>query len=165
MSSSDRSSATDSDRGGEEPSAQSRDAEAASLDAEAAVRDGESASNGAESAPGDAGDRLRDALDQARTQRRSHAAALAGAAALGLLFAWIHWLGLVLGGALVALVAPSLRRGAAYALGFGALVLVAFAVSIGDSVLLVPEMRPIVYVTVASAIGLPLLGSLARGVV
>lgn len=144
MSSSDRSGAADSDRRDEDPSARSHDAEAA---------------------PSDAGARLRDSLDQARTRRRSRAVALALAAALGLLFAWVHWLGLVLGGALVALVAPSLRRGVAYALGFGALVLVAFAVSIGDSIMLVPEMQPIVYVTVAAAIGLPLFGSLARGIV
>ncbi len=151
MSSSDRSGDADSDRRGENASARSPDAEAAS--------------SGTESAPGVAGDRLRDALDQARTRRQPHAVALAGAAALGVLVAWFHWLGLVVGGALVALVAPSLRRGAAYALAFGVLVLVAFAVSIGDSILLVPEMRPIVYVTVASAVGLPLLGSVARGVV
>jgi len=141
------------------------DAEATGRDDESSPDDAEAAPGDAEAAPGDAGDRLRDALDQARTQRQPHAVALAGAAALGLLVAWLYWLGLVLGGALVALVAPSLRRGVAYALGFGALVLVAFAISIGDSVLLVPEMRPIVYVTVASAVGLPLLGSLARGVV
>lgn len=133
-----------SDRSGEAASAQSQDAD---------------------SAPSDAGARLRVSLDRGRTQRQPHAVALAGAAALGLLVAWLHWIGLVLGGALVALVAPSLRRGAAYALGFGALVLVAFAVSIGGSILLVPEMRPIVFVTVAGAIGLPLFGSLARGIV
>ncbi|SNZ03191.1 hypothetical protein SAMN06269185_0213 [Natronoarchaeum philippinense] len=123
------------------------------------------ASGGSKSNSTDAADRLRETLDLARTQRRSHAVALAGAAALGLVLAWLHWLGLVAAGALVALVAPSIRRGVAYALAFGVLVLVAFAVSIGDAALLVPEMRPIVYVTVGAAVGLPLLGSLARGIV
>jgi len=140
-----------SDRGGEEASVRSRDAETAPGDAEAAS--------------GGTGNRLGDTLDQARTRRRSHAVALALASGIGLLLAWLHWSGLVLGGALVALVAPSIRRGAAYALAFGVLVLVAFAVSIGDSALLVPEMRPIVYVTVGAGIGLPVLGSLARGIV
>jgi len=127
--------------------------------------DAEATPNDADTAPSSAGTRLRDALDQARTRRQLHAVALAGAAALGLLVAWLHWLGLVAGGGLVALVAPSIRRGVAYALAFGVLVLVAFAVSIGDAALLVPEMRPIVYVTVAGAVGLPLFGSLARGIV
>ncbi|MFC6730192.1 hypothetical protein ACFQDG_16195, partial [Natronoarchaeum mannanilyticum] len=90
-----------SDRGGEEASVRSRDAETAPGDAEATARDDESEPSDAETASGGTGDRLRDALDQARTRRRFHAVALAGAAAFGLLFAWLHWIGLVLGGALV----------------------------------------------------------------
>ncbi|WP_256390809.1 hypothetical protein [Natronoarchaeum rubrum] len=134
-------------------------------DADATPDNARATQEDAEAASGETGNRLHEALDQARMRRRSHAVALAGAAALGLVFAWLHWLGLVLGGALVALVAPSIRRGVAYALAFGVLVLVAFAVAIGDAALLVPEMRPIVYVTVGAAIGLPLFGSLARGIV
>ena len=134
-------------------------------DADATPDNARATQEDAETASSDAADRLRESLDLARTRRQPHAVALAGATALGLVLAWVHWLGLVLGGALVALVAPSIRRGVAYALAFGVLVLVAFAVAIGDAALLVPEMRPIVYVTVGAAIGLPLFGSLARGIV
>ena len=102
-------------------------------------------------------------LTRVRTETRPHVVALAVAAGLGLLIASIHWIGLVAAGAAVAVVAPSFRRGVAYALGTGCLALVAFAVSLGGAAALVPGLRPIVYVTVASALGLPLFGSLVRG--
>lgn len=104
-------------------------------------------------------------LRQVRTEPRSHALALVIAALVGLALAWVHWLGLVAAGALVALVAPSLRRGLAYGIGFGLLVLVVFAFLLGDAAARVPAMTPIVYLTLASALGLPLLGSLVRGVI
>ena len=46
-----------------------------------------------------------------------------------------------------------------------ALALATFAVGLGPAAAVLPEMRPVVYLTVGSAVGLPLLGSLARGVV
>lgn len=104
-------------------------------------------------------------LDRVRTDRRPHAVALGVALAVGVATASVHWIGLVAAGAAAALVAPSLRRGVAYALAAGLLALVAFAVTLGPAAALVPEMRPIADVTVAAALGLPLLGSLARGVV
>ncbi|WP_435098805.1 hypothetical protein [Halorubrum sp. N11] len=104
-------------------------------------------------------------LDRIRTDSRTHAVALAVALIGGVALAAVHWLGLVAAGAAAALVAPTLRRGVLYALAAGVLALVAFAVSLGPAAALVPGMRPVVYVTVASALGLPLLGSLARGVV
>ncbi|EMA64995.1 hypothetical protein [Halorubrum kocurii] len=104
-------------------------------------------------------------LDRIRTDSRPHAAALGVALAVGVALASVHWLGLVAAGAAAALVAPSPRRGVAYALVAGVLALAVFAVSLGPAAALLPEMRPVVYVTVAGALGLPLLGSLARGVV
>ncbi|GAA0552970.1 hypothetical protein GCM10008994_29980 [Halorubrum ejinorense] len=57
-----------------------------------------------------------------------------------------------------------MRRGAAYALGAGAVCLAAFAASLGPAAAAVPGMRPIVYVTVGAGLALPLFGSLARAV-
>lgn len=110
-------------------------------------------------------DRAGTALERVRADPRPHAVAVVVAVALGLALSWLHWIGLVLGGAFVALVAPTVRRGVAGAIGFGAIVLVVFALSLGSSVGAVLEMTPIVYLTVVSALGLPLLGSLLRGIV
>jgi flavin-dependent dehydrogenase len=77
----------------------------------------------------------------------------------------VHWLGLVAAGAAASLVAPTVRRGVAYALGAGVLALVVFAISLGPAAGTLPEMRPVVYVAVAAALGLPLFGSLARWIV
>ncbi len=85
--------------------------------------------------------------------------------AVGLALASAHWLGLVAAGAAASIVAPTARRGAAYALGVGVLALVAFAVSLGPAAGVLPEMRPVIYVAVAAALGLPLLGSLARWII
>jgi len=104
-------------------------------------------------------------LARIRSEPRTRAVAVAVAVALGLALASVHWLGLIAAGAAASLVAPTVRRGVAYALGAGALALVAFAVSLGPAAAVLPEMRPVIYVAAAAAVGLPLLGSLARGVV
>ncbi|WP_247009994.1 hypothetical protein [Halorientalis litorea] len=104
-------------------------------------------------------------LRDIRADRSKHLAALAMATGVGLLAARSHWAGLVLGGALVALVSPTLRRGVLAALGFGGLVLAVFAVTLGGDAALLPEMAPVSYVAVASALGLPLFGSLVRAAV
>lgn len=106
-----------------------------------------------------------DDLQRLRTEPRLHALALVIAALGGLAVAWIHWLGLVVAGALVSVLAPSLRRGLAYGVAIGLLVLVVFALSLGDAAGRLPAMTPIVYITAASALGLPLLGALVRGIV
>ena len=103
-------------------------------------------------------------LARIRNEPRPRAVALAVAVGLGVAVASVHWLGLIAAGAAASLVAPSLRRGVAYALGAGVVALAAFAVSLGGAAPVLPEMRPVVYVAVAAALGLPLLGSLARGV-
>ena len=110
-------------------------------------------------------DRGRALLKRVRTEPRPHAVAVIVAVVLGLGLSWLHWFGLVVGGALVSFVAPSLRRGVLGAVAFGAAVLVAFALTVGSSTWVVLEMTPVVYLVVASAFGLPVLGSLVRGVV
>ncbi|MXV62326.1 hypothetical protein GS429_09680 [Natronorubrum sp. JWXQ-INN-674] len=102
-------------------------------------------------------------LERIRTEPGPHAVAVVIAVALGLLFSWLHWFGLVVGGALVSVLAPNLRRGVVGAVAFGAVVLVAFAFALGSSTWIVIEMTPVVYLVVASAFGLPVLGSLLRG--
>lgn len=101
-------------------------------------------------------------LERARTEPRVHGPAVAGAIVVGLVISWFHWLGLVLGGALVGLVSPTVRRALVGGLGFGVVVLIAFAVTLGESAVVVAGTTPVVYVAVVAAIGLPLLGSLVR---
>ena len=118
---------------------------------------------------GDAGgdrDRTIDAaLERVRTEPRAHWLAVLVVVPIGLLLAWLHWLGLVVAGALVGFISPTVWHGLVGALGFGVLVLAAFAIGLEDSAWRVLEMTPAVYVTVASALGLPALGALFRGVV
>ena len=105
------------------------------------------------------------ALARIRREPRLRLVALAAGLALGLALASVHWIGLVAAGVAASLVAPTFRRGVAYALGAGLLALAAFAVSLGPAAGALPEMRPVIYVAAAAALGLPLLGSLARGII
>ncbi|OYR77811.1 MULTISPECIES: hypothetical protein [Halorubrum] len=104
-------------------------------------------------------------LGRVRTEPRSHAVALVAALGVGVALATVHWLGLIAAGALASLVAPTVRRGVAYALGAGIVALAAFAVGLGSAAAAVPGMRPVVYLTVGAGLALLLFGSLARAVV
>lgn len=104
-------------------------------------------------------------LERVRTEPRPHAAAVAVAVVLGLVLSWLHWMGLVLGGALVGLLAPTLRRAVLGGVAFGGVVLLVFGLALGPSAWVVLETTPVVYLVVAAAVGLPVLGSLLRGVV
>ncbi|MFC7239260.1 hypothetical protein ACFQS4_13665 [Saliphagus sp. GCM10025317] len=104
-------------------------------------------------------------LARVRTERPIHLLALLVAVGLGLVLSWLHWTGLVAGGVLVGLVARSLLRALGYGLGFGLVVLVVFAFVLGGGRGPALEMAPAIYLTVGAALGLPVLGSLARGVV
>ncbi|ELY87839.1 hypothetical protein C483_18118 [Natrialba hulunbeirensis JCM 10989] len=104
-------------------------------------------------------------LKSVRSEPRRRAVALVLAAGLGVVFAWLHWIGLVIGGALVGLVSTTFRRALVTAVGFGLVVLGLFVISLGGATAQVLEMAPIVYLTVGAAIGLPVLGSLVRGIV
>ncbi len=90
----------------------------------------------------------------------------AGAVAFGLVLATGHWVGLLLGGAFVGVLQRDLKRAVVGGLLFG-------LVALGAFVLVAPRLEagellaltPAVYVTVGAGLGLPLLGSLTRGVV
>ena len=105
----------------------------------------------------------RSLLDRVRTEPRAHAMALVVVLVVGLAAAWLHWLGLVLGGTLVGVVSKTLPRAILGGVGFGVVVLVVFAASLGPAVGPVLEMAPVSYLVVAAALGLPVLGSLVRG--
>ena len=102
--------------------------------------------------------------DRVRTEPRPHAVALVAALGVGVALASVHWLGLIAAGALASLAAPTVRRGALYALGAGVVALAAFAVALGSAAGAVPGMRPVVYVAVGAGLALPLFGSTARAV-
>ncbi|MFP8958552.1 hypothetical protein ACLI4Y_17715 [Natrialbaceae archaeon A-CW3] len=107
----------------------------------------------------------RGVLTQVRTERRPHVIALALAIAIGLALTWLHWLGLVVGGAFVGLCARRLSFAVAYGVAFGVLVLIVFSITLGGGALRALEMSPAIYLTLAAGIGLPAVGALARGVV
>ena len=104
-------------------------------------------------------------LEQIRTQPRLNAMALVAAVILGLVAAWLHWYGLILGGMLVGVVSRTIALALAGAIGFGVVVLAVFALTLGGDLGAVAAMAPAIYLTVGSAFALPLLGALIRGVV
>lgn len=107
--------------------------------------------------------RFRDALGTIRTRPRPHFVAMVITAFVGLFLVWLHWFGLILAGALVGIVSPSLRNGVFSALGFGILVIALFLLSHVTVTTRVLSMEPIIYITLLSALVLPILGSLVRG--
>lgn len=105
-------------------------------------------------------------LDDARVDPAIRRRATVAAAVIGLITVWFHWIGFVLGGALVALVQPSIRRGLLAGLGFGVLSWIAFAVwlaTMGDLTLYLGMGQVVAVSAVIPPVG-GLLGSLARGV-
>lgn len=111
----------------------------------------------------DEGGGLHGVLERVRTDRATHAVALTVAVLVGVALAWFHWFGLVLAGVLVGIVSPSLWRAVAGGVVVGLAVLIVFALTLGDALGPTLEMTPIVWITAASALGLPVLGSLVRG--
>ncbi len=111
--------------------------------------------------------RVSSLLTQLRETPRYHWLALVVGCVVGLVAASLHWIGLVVGGALVGVVAANVRRAVLAGAGFGILVLLVWgallwtagtfgqATAMGDFTLL----------AVAIALGLPILGSLVRGTV
>lgn len=98
--------------------------------------------------------------DDTRRQR-----AFLGAVVLGLVCAWLHWVGLIVAGALVGLTRRSPRWAVLSGVAFGVL-------SLGLSVLLTPmsagelvALEPVNYLTAATGLLLPVWGSLARYVI
>jgi hypothetical protein len=92
---------------------------------------------------------------------------IAAGVLLGLGLGSLHWLGLVIGGAVVALPARTVPRGLAYGLALGVLGLGVFAGLLAWQGALWPALSTGMVGGIAVAIGLvaPLLGSLVRGIV
>ena len=93
-------------------------------------------------------------------------AALIAAVVVGLVAVWIHWLGLVLAGALVGLVSRTLPRAIAAGVGVGVLVLGLHV--LGSPVMGPGEfiaLSPVSYISVIAAVLGPLWGALVRSVV
>ncbi|MDZ7687359.1 MAG: hypothetical protein U5J64_01325 [Halobacteriales archaeon] len=102
-------------------------------------------------------------LRRVRNKTSYHVFALSFTAFVGLFLVWFHWFGLVVAGALVGYISPSLRKAVVAGFGFGALVLAVFFLSLGSAAPRVIGMTPAVYLTVVSALLLPVFGSLVRG--
>lgn len=105
-------------------------------------------------------------LRRARQRSNTRRSLLVAGALLGLLLAWMHWLGLVAGGALVGLASRSVRSAVAAGLGFGLLVL---AVHVLASPVMGPAafvgLTPISFVSIGGALVAPVWGALARALV
>lgn len=106
-------------------------------------------------------------LREVRETPRYHWLAVIVTCLLGLGLATVHWLGLIVGGALVGLVATTLKRALLAGFGFAVLVLVVWAglFVIGGVFGKVVAMGQITAISVAMGVVLPVLGSLLRGVV
>lgn len=107
------------------------------------------------------------ALDRLREDRRRRLAVTATAALVGLALAILHWAGLLVAGALVALPQRSLSRGIAAGVGVGVAVVLGFLVVFALSGTLGPVLAMGQPGLLALGIGLllPPFGSLLRGVV
>jgi hypothetical protein len=108
-----------------------------------------------------------DPLDRLRDSPRRRAVVTVVGIVVGLVAALAHWLGFVLGGALVALPQVSIRRGLAAGLGFGVFAWFVFLTSLGTAGAFdtYVQMGPIIAISTATPILGGLLGSLLRGVV
>lgn len=86
--------------------------------------------------------------------------------AVGLAVAFVHWIGFVVGGALVALAQRTMPRGVAAGVGFGVLAWLVFLATLGSAsaVDTYLQMGKIFVVSSAIPIGGGLLGSLIRGI-
>lgn len=99
-------------------------------------------------------------------RRRRLGASLLGVG-IGLGLATVHWIGFVVGGALVALPARRIRTGVLTGLGFGLLGWLVFLVTLADAGALSVyfETGLLLAVSLGTALGGGLLGGLVRGVV
>jgi hypothetical protein len=105
------------------------------------------------------------ALAALRADPRRRAVALAAALVVGLALAWVHWLGLVVAGALVGVASRSLPRAVLWGLVVGVLALAVTVVGHPMGVGEFLSLRPPVYVALAAGLVAPVWGSLVRGVV
>ncbi|MEF8774571.1 MAG: hypothetical protein V5A23_09140 [Halobacteriales archaeon] len=105
-------------------------------------------------------------LTNLRERRSRQRMALSASVLVGLVLAWVHWLGLIGAGVLVGLASRDLPRALAGGLAVGVLALV---VHVAASPVMGPAeflaLTPAAYVTVGGGLGLPVLGALVRGIV
>ncbi|MFB6071487.1 MAG: hypothetical protein ABEJ88_00805 [Halobacterium sp.] len=96
---------------------------------------------------------------------RRRASVVAAAVLASLALAWVHWLGLLVGGVAVGLLARSWPRALAGGVGFGALAWLAFLAVLADAGRLAAyfDSGLLVYVSVGVPLALGLVGSLAYG--
>lgn len=110
--------------------------------------------------------RVDDWVADLRADRARRRTALAIALVVGLAAGWVHWTGLVLGGAMVGLTRRGLGRAVLAGLGFGVLALAATVLAPGTvDVAAFGALAPVSYVAVALGLVLPAWGALVRGVV
>lgn len=104
-------------------------------------------------------------LDETRADDRRRWLLSVVGVVVGLALAWVHWLGFVVGGALVALPQVSFPRGMLAGLGFGVLSVVVFTIwfatvtAFGTYL----AMGQVLVVSAAAPLVFAVLGSLARG--
>ena len=84
---------------------------------------------------------------------------------VGVALATVHWLGLVAAGALVGLLAPTLRRAVALGFTLGLVVVLTFVGYLAVFGAATPflSMGPITWLTIALGVVLPTLGAALRG--
>jgi hypothetical protein len=99
-------------------------------------------------------------------ERRTRLAAGAVAVAASLALASVHWLGLVVGGVAVGVLAGSWPRALAAGVGFGALAWLAFLAVLWDAGRLAAywDAGLLLYASVGIPLALGVVGSLAHGV-
>ena len=82
---------------------------------------------------------------------------------IGLLASTVHWVGFLLGGALVGLLAPTLTRGIIYGAGFGVIVWLVFAVQLVTAgILPTPDALQIYGLSFAMPVILGSIGGTSR---
>jgi hypothetical protein len=108
-----------------------------------------------------------DRLGALRTDDRQRAMVVLGGVLIGLSFGSLHWTGLVLGGAIVALPARTIPRGLAHGLGLGVIGLVVFAGLLAWQGALAGALTTgmVGAITVVIGLAAPVVGSLVRAVV
>jgi hypothetical protein len=96
---------------------------------------------------------------------RQRAVVAAAAVAASLALAWVHWLGLLVGGVAVGLLASTWPRALAGGLGFGALAWLAFLGTLWRAGRLAAywDAGVLLYASVGIPLALGVVGALARG--
>jgi hypothetical protein len=103
------------------------------------------------------------ALDALRARPRTRRVATLAAVVVGLGLATVHWVWLVVGGAMVGLTRGSLPRALLAGLLFGALALAVSLGPFGFDPSAVLALAPAGYVWLGAGLVLPTFGALARG--